>query len=105
MLIYSATSSSDKVDQVSRKDQGRAMRITLRQIYLGSKPNICSANATGAWGEAAVSRGGSLIESRQPVLDRHVFVVDAWLGRVWSIGTYLAWRWAILHSPFSRRKM
>jgi hypothetical protein len=26
-----------------------------------------------------------------PVLDHHVSVVDAWLGRVWSIGTQSAW--------------
>ena len=30
-------------------------RLTLRQVYLGPEPNICSGNATAVWGDARVS--------------------------------------------------
>ena len=34
---------------------GGVKRLTLRQVYLGPKPNICSENATAVWGDAKLS--------------------------------------------------
>ena len=55
---------------------------------VGSMRWVVGVGAAGSVeGLVACSEGVRLSEADTPVLDHHFFVVDAWLGRVWSIGT------------------